>query len=475
MARLLFFQDVPFESFGVEFLSAYLKSKNHQVDLVVLNQEKKGFDPVKYVKDTKADVVGFSISTIDIGWTTTLAAKLKADAQLKKIVIIYGGSHPTMHPEFIDQEGIDLICVGEGEYSFEQMLNRIEQKNFDFSDIPNFQVKKDGNIFRNPLRQLVDSHDDLPFPDREIYYKYPLLRNMTTKKFFTGRGCAYKCAFCNHEHFQNKFKGLGKYVTYRSPRKVIDEIKDVKTRYGFKYVYLATETLTTNHQWLTEFLELYKNEIRVPFSCMSRPNELNEDIIRKLAEAGCFYTSFGLESGNERIRNQMLKRDVTNEQLINAAQLLHKYKIKFLLHQIMVLPHETIDEAFETIEMDIKLKPHSTWTTIFQPTVGTTMYEYCKDNGLLPEETEKQIDSMYAVSTLKQPFVKELMNLQKLVYLCIKFPPIVPLVRRVIHLPSNPIFEFVNKWNMMKSFRYRYRLGYIEMFLISLKSNKRFG
>lgn len=475
MARLLFFQDVPFESFGVEYLSAYLKSKGHAVDLVVLNQEKRGFDPVRYAKETKTDVVGFSISTIDIGWSTKLAARLKQAPGLEKLVVVYGGSHPTMHPEFIDTPGVDLTCVGEGEFSFEEMLNRIDRSNFDFTDIPNFQVKKDGVTYRNPLRRLIDNHDELPFPDREIYYKYPLLRNMTTKKFYSGRGCAYKCAFCNHEHFQNKFKNLGKYVTYRSPRNVIDEIKQVKERYGLKYVYFAAETLTTNHQWLTEMLELYKKEVGIPFSCMSRPNELNEDIVRKLAEAGCFYTSFGLESGNERIRNQMLKRDVTNEQLETAARLLHKYKIKFLLHQIMVLPHETIDEAFETIAMDIKLKPHSAWTTIFQPTVGTTMYEYCQDNGLLPEETEKQIDSMYAVSTLRQPFVKELMNLQKLVYLCIKCPPIVPLVRKLIHLPPNPVFEFVNKWSMMKSFRHRYRLGYIEMFLISLRSNKRFG
>jgi radical SAM superfamily enzyme YgiQ (UPF0313 family) len=475
MSKLLFIQDVPYESFGIEYISAHLKSKGYQTDLVILNQEKKGFDVLDFIRKSNPQVIGFSVSTIDVGWAKNIARRVRADANLKDTVIIFGGSHPTMHPEFIEDEDVDMICVGEGEYAFAEMMEQINQGSRDFSSIENFHLKHKGQIVRNSMRPLVENHDLLPFADRSIYYKYPLLKNMTTKKFYTGRGCAYKCTFCNHEYFQKRYSGLGKYVTYRDPVKIVEEIKEVKEKYGLKYVYLAAETLTTNHRWLSDFLELYKNEVKIPFSCMSRPNELNEDIVKKLAEAGCYYTSFGLESGSERIRNGLLKRDVSDEQLLKSAELLHKYKIKFLLHQIFVLPNETPEEAFSTIRMDIKMRPHSTWSTIYQPTLGTSLRQYSVDQGLLSEAALNEVDSLYGESVLKQPHVQEITNLQKLVYLCLKCPWALPFIKGLVKLPPNFLFELINKWGQMKSFRHRYRLGYLEMFLFFWRSNRRFA
>ncbi len=476
MAKLIFIQDVAFEAFGVELLSGYLKSQGHQVDLIILNQEKRSFDPLAYLRKERPDVIGFSITTIDHGWSTDLARRIKKDKELLGAVIIFGGAHPTMWPKMIEEDGVDMICVGEGEFALGELLSNIDQGIKDHTGIRNLHVKQDGRIVRNPLRPLIQDYDTLPFPDREIYYKYPLLRNMTTKKFFSSRGCPYRCTYCNNHYYQKLFSGLGKYVVYRSPAKVIEEIKEVRKKYGFTYVYLAAETLTTDHRWLKEFLALYKKEIALPFSCMSRANELNEDIIKELALAGCYFTSFGLESGNERIRNDLLKRNIDTEKFYEVADLLHKYKIRFLVHQIFALPTETLDEAFETIRMDIRMKADSTWNTVFQPIFGTEIYQYCKDNKLLASELEiEHVDSMYAQSTLSQPYVKEISNLQKLVYICVKFPALIPLVRKLVTLPNNFVFELISKWNMLISFRLRYRLGYLEMLKIYLRSNKRFG
>lgn len=474
MAKITFIQDVPFEAFGIEFISSYLKSKGHGVDLIILNQEKPNFNIIEYLEKTKPDLVGFSITTIDHAWSIKIAREIKK--KLAGVLTIFGGAHPTMFPDFINEEGVDIACAGEGEYALEELMSNIDKGITDHTPILNLSVKYNGKIVRNRLRNLISNHDEMPFPDREVYYKYPLLRNMSTKKFFSGRGCPYHCTYCNNHYYQKLFQGLGKYVTYRSPEKVIQEIKQVKEKYGFRYVYLAAETLTTNHEWLTKFLTLYKKEINVPFSCLSRVNELNEDIVSKLAIAGCFFTSFGLESGNERIRNTILKRNMKNEQIVEAAQLLHKYGIKFLVHQIMALPTETLSDAFETIDMDIKIKADSTWTTIFQALPGTEIYSYCVKNKLFTsEDLLLNVASMYAESKLKQPQIKEISNLQKLVYICVKFPWLLPMVKWLIKLPPNPIFDLISKWNMLISYRLRYRLGYIEMFGIYYKSNKRFG
>lgn len=476
MAKLIFIQDVPFESFGIEYLSGYLKSKGHDVDLIILNQERKNFDPISYLKKEKPDVVGFSITTIDHKWSTELARKIKKE--LKYPLTVFGGAHPTMWPDMIEEEEVDIICRGEGEFALAELMENIDKGVADHTKILNLYVKKqDGQIVRNPLRELISNLDEMPPPDRDIYYKkYPLLRDMSTKKFFTGRGCPYSCTYCCNHVYSKLFKGLGRYIRYRSPEKVIEEIKEVRDRYGFKSVYLAAETITTDKKWLTQFLDLYKKEINMPFSCLSRVNELDEDIIKKMAEAGCFFTSFGLESGSERIRNELLNRNMSSEKFIEVSELLHKYKINFLVHQIFVLPTETPEEAFETIEMDIKMKADSTWSTIFQPVLGTEIYEYCKNNKLLASDyVLEQVDSMYSQSTLNQPYTKEISNLQKLVYLCLKMPRLIPLIKILIKLPPNPFFELVSKWNMLLSFRLRYRLGYLEMVQIYIGSNKRFG
>ena len=476
MAKLIFIQDVPFESFGIEFLSSYLKSKGHNVDLIILNQERKKFDPVLFLKQERPDIVGFSITTIDHKWSTGLAKKIKKE--LKTPLIVFGGAHPTICPDMIEENGVDIVCRGEGEYPLAELMENIDKGIKDHTKILNLYVKSpDGHIIRNPLRPLIPDLDDMPPPDRDIYFnRYPLLRDMTTKKFFTGRGCPYNCSYCSNHVYRKLFSGLGHYVRYRSAEKVIDEIKEVRDTYGFKYMYLAAETITTNKKWLIHFLDLYKKEISVPFSCLSRVNELDEEIIKKMADAGCFFTSFGLESGSQRIRNELLHRDMCNEKFLEVAGLLHKYNIKFLVHQIFVLPTETPEDAFETIDMDIRMKADSTWSTIFQPVFGTDIYEYCKYNKLLSSEcVTEQIDSMYSQSTLNQPYTTEISNLQKLVYVCLKMPRLIPLVKFLIKLPPNPFFELISKWNMLISFRLRYRLGYLEMIRIYIDSNKRFG
>lgn len=476
MAKLIFIQDVPFESFGIEFLSSYLKSKGHTVDLIILNQEGKKFDPVVFLKKEQPDVVAFSITTIDHKWSTELARKIKTE--LSTTLTVFGGAHPTIYPDMINEDGVDIICRGEGEYPLAEVMENIDKGIQDHTKILNLYVKtQDGHIFRNPLRSLISDLDNMPPPDRDIYYsRYPLLRDMTTKKFFTGRGCPYNCSYCSNHVYRKLFNGLGHYVRYRSAEKVIEEIKDVKDKYGFKYVYLAAETITTNKKWFIHFLEIYKKEINVPFSCLSRVNELDEEIIMKMADARCFFTSFGLESGNQRIRNDLLHRDMSNEKILEVAKLLHKYNIKFLVHQIFVLPTETPEDAFDTIDMDIWMKADSTWSTIFQPVFGTDIYEYCKQNKLLSSEfVTDQIESMYSQSTINQPYKNEISNLQKLVYVCLKMPRLIPFVKILIKLPPNPIFELISKWNMLISFRLRYRLGYLEMIRIYINSNKRFG
>ena len=237
MAKLIFIQDVPFESFGVEFISGYLKSKGHDVDLIILNQEKKGFNLITFLEKKQPDVVGFSITTIDHKWSTQLAREIKKKLKHPPLTV-FGGSHPTLWPDMVAEEGVDIICVGEGEFAMAELMENIDKGISVHSNIQNFYVKLNGHIIKNPMRQLIANHDEMPFPDRDVYYnRYPLLSKMTTKKFFSGRGCPYNCTYCNNHVYRKMFKDLGQYVSYRSPEKVIEEIKEVINKSTFIIIF----------------------------------------------------------------------------------------------------------------------------------------------------------------------------------------------------------------------------------------------
>src|SRR5207245_532111 len=121
------------------------------------------------------------------------------------------------------------------------------------------------------------------------------------------------------------YDGLGKYVRYRSPENVIEEIRQVQSKYGIRTVGFIDDTFTTNRKWLLRFLEIYREEIKLPFTCLVRANELKEHVAEALGKSGCRYVSFGIEVGNENIRNNILARHMTDEQIRNAAMLMHKY------------------------------------------------------------------------------------------------------------------------------------------------------
>ena len=110
--------------------------------------------------------------------------------------IIVGGPHPTYSPEMIKQPGIDIICRGEGEHAILELADAMEHGR-DVTGIRNLHVKtRNGTIHRNPIRPAVPL-DELPLPDREMYYKYGFLRDMPMKRFIASMGCPYPCTFCH--------------------------------------------------------------------------------------------------------------------------------------------------------------------------------------------------------------------------------------------------------------------------------------
>jgi len=467
MAKILFVLDSVFEHQGIQALSAFMKRSGYGVEARIY--EKGGSDSiVSAIAASPPLLVGFSVTSMNYKWAVELAGEIK---KVSGIPVIFGGPHPTYFPEFIETDGVDIICMGEGEETLLELARRLEAGQ-DITGIKNLCVKSGGRVFRNELRPLVEDLDLLPHLDREIFYKdSPMLAGLSSKRFLVGRGCPYNCTYCHNHELRAAYAGKGRFVRFRSPADIISEIKDVREKYGMKTVSFCADTFTL-YPRIMEFLELYRKEIALPFFCQGRFNELTEENVGKLAEAGCFYMALGVESGSEKLRNIVLKRNMTDERIMRGAALLRRHNIKFISYVMFGLPGETLDEAVSTVELLGRIGSDSIAPTIYQPIVKTELWDYMVEHDLF-EKGRTESFSHYSYDTpVRLSHKREIVNLHKIAFLGVKFPSLIPLIRMLIRLPHNFVFKLLNDYDLFSTYRVSRAMGWGEMIRLSWKIRK---
>ena len=419
-------------------ISAILKKHGFSCDLLLASEEK---NLKKTVLKRKPLVLGFIAITGEHHWVLDIAKKAKKEG----LLTLLGGPHPTYYPEVIKEEGVDMIVRGEGEEAILELLTALKNKK-DYTKIQNLWVKKNGQIYQNEMRPLIHNLDDLPDFDREIYYdKYDFLRKVSVKQFLTSRGCPYSCTFCANNLLRKTYLGKGKYLRRRSPQKVIEEILNVRKKYGLRAISFTDDNFVSDKMWLSEFLPLYKKEINLPFMCNVTANLVTDQLISNLKKAGCYGVSMGVESGNEKLRFEVLKKYITNEQILNAGKIIKKYELVLKTYNILCLPGESLENAFETVLLNAAIKPDHTSCSLLQPYPKYEIAEEAIKKGYLSENfgVDDIADSIYRTSPIQCAHKKELENLQTFFFLCVKFPKLIPLVRRLIKLPSNGFYRLL--------------------------------
>jgi len=308
------------ENFGVMSISSVLNDAGHQTALIIEEFPNK---ILKFVKNLKPDIIAFSCTTGTHKWVIRVAEKIKSEMN---VPIIAGGPHPTLFPQMIEEPSIDFICCGEGEYAMLDLVNAFSKED-DYTSIPNLWVKKGERIFKNEIRPLFSDLDSLPPVDRNLYYKYPFIRKNPTKFFLSGRGCPYKCTYCCNHIYQKLYKDKGRYIRQQSVERVIAEIRQIRNNFGIKTVWFHDDIFVLNQGWIKEFCDRYKREIDLPFNCSIRPNLVTEELVAMLKKAGCYNVTMGVESGNDYLRNEVLKRHMSSEEIIQAGDIIKKHKI----------------------------------------------------------------------------------------------------------------------------------------------------
>jgi len=400
------------EPLGIMYLSSVLKRAGHQVDVAIAK------DVIAEMERFKPHIVGFSVMTGSQDIFIKLSREMKKSFN---ILTIMGGPHPTFFPEVIEEPSLDMICIGEGEGAMVDLANRIERGE-SLTDIKNLWIKKERNVYKNEVRHFAPNLDSIPFPDREITHKYSRGRKWPVSYFIGTRGCPYSCTYCFNHVYHKMYEGKGKVVRHRSIGNLITEIKEVVRNHETKLVYFQDDTFTLNKNWLREFCERYKKEIKLPFHCHLRPNVVDEEIVTLLKEANCYSVHMAVEAADDYLRNVVLKRNMSEDEIDKAVELLHKYDIKFMLQNLVGLPGGSLDKDLETLKLNIRLKPNFVMASILQPYPKTEIAEYSQKLGLYDGNINDIKGSFSHSSVLNIDNKREVYNLQKWFALTVRFP-----------------------------------------------------
>jgi len=243
------------------------------------------------------------------------------------------------------------------------------------------------------------------------------------KRFFNRLGTVQlNRTICTNSGFHNLYEGVGGYYREQEIPRLIDEMLEKKETYDLAFVYLVAESfLTTNHSRIEEFGRLYP-QVGLPFWVEARPESISKDKVAMLREIGCEGISVGVESGNEDLRRNKLGRNLTNERIIQAFDLLADSNIRVSANNIIGFPTETREMIFDTIELDRQINIKGVMVSFFSPYRGCTLREVCEFEGYLKDD---DIAGDYRLGpSMRMPQISpdKLIGLHRTFPLYVKFP-----------------------------------------------------
>jgi anaerobic magnesium-protoporphyrin IX monomethyl ester cyclase len=361
---------------GIMYLASVCEKNGINANLIDLTFD-RGWDAYeKRMIDQKPDIVGITALSPfydDVCKAAKITKKIVPNAK-----IIIGGPHATALPmEVIKDDFVDVVAVGEGEKIIVPLLNALQNQG-DLSKVKNIIFKKDGQIIQTERETPVDI-DSVPFPARQILPTLPkYLRQIPLFPYIppvgiilASRGCPFNCSFCQpmlREIFGDK-------VRFRNPQSVLEEIDELVIKYKIKTLLFADDNLTINKKWLYEICDgLEKRNYNLILGVQGKANTLTPEMAERLKKINCRTMSFGVESGNQRMLDEIMDKHLTIAQIENAFKICEQYKLLTYASLMIGTPGDTRESILDTVKLLERIRPNFIDLHYTAPTPGSKMY-----------------------------------------------------------------------------------------------------
>ena len=357
---------------GLAYLAAVVRKYN-KCDVKIfdlgLTPKVKIYKEIREILQFKPDVVGITAMT-NVYYNACKIAQMLKNSQ-HSIKIVMGGPHVTIFPmDAIKNEFVDFVVVGEGEKTFVELIDAIENKK-SFAHIKGLVYKEGDKIVQNAARELISDLDKIPFPARDLLKleHYPLRtydgKPMVT--MITSRGCPFNCSYC--------YKGIfGNIYRKRSAENILEEIKYIVNKHNYRCIYFIDDIFTLDKERLKKLCELIlKEKLSIEWQCLSRVDTITKDMLTLMYEAGCRQIHYGIESGNENILKNV-GRETPLNMIRDVVKWTKQAKIRVKGYFMIGLPGDTVATALQTIRFAKELELDDVMFSVTTPFPGTALW-----------------------------------------------------------------------------------------------------
>jgi radical SAM superfamily enzyme YgiQ (UPF0313 family) len=389
----------PYPPLGLLYISSHLKARGIATDLYDTTFSR--FDDFQtHLQRERPPVVGVYSNLMTRGRVLQVIAAAKAIGSH----VVVGGPDPANYLDEYLSRGADVIAIGEGELTLEELVPHLVQHGpTNLSAIQGLAYRDEsGAIVRTEPRPMIADLDAQPFPDRAAIDQ-PEYVNIWRKhhgqgsvSLITARGCPFTCTWCSHSVF-------GYSHRRRTPLNVVDEVEHIVGTYHPDLLWYADDVFTINHKWLFEYAaEMERRGFRLPFETISREDRLNEDVVQTLARLGCYRLWIGAESGSQKILDRM-KRRTNAERVRDMVHLLQKYGIEVGMFIMLGYDGEERSDLQATVEHLKEAGPDTFLTTVAYPIKGTPYYTSVADKVIARRDWESGSDRDYTIAGRHSP------------------------------------------------------------------------
>jgi radical SAM superfamily enzyme YgiQ (UPF0313 family) len=437
------------KNWELDYFDTYIYKNEHDQEAaagkVKMGGFKKGFEleleyknPVNIVSDLQKkldefqpDLLAITCLSPEYDFLMHFFEQIKVSLRTTTII---GGVHATLTAEETAKTNLfDLVIIGEGEKTFTEILQNMEEnKSLTSIEGTYFVDKVNKKVKKNPMRRLLPP-EKLWEADRDFSFFNELyfLRSFDGKKvkrsdIEISRGCPYHCNYCATRTLKILNEGMGVFVKARPVDSCIKEMKTLVQNYGVDIFAFQDECFLSHPiTWIKEFMDAYKQEINKPYSFMTRPETVSEKNIKMLVKYGIpFQISLGVESGSDRILLEVCDRTATRNKVIKAFDILNRYKIRTNTFFIVGFPFEKRKDTLKSIILCKRIKPSVASVSIYQPYPGQQLAKVCIENGFISKDAHAGTFASESLLNMPEPYLsnKEINNIWRVFMLYATLP-----------------------------------------------------